>query len=559
MDKIKNFLRRIAKSRVTPYVIILIVGLIIMIPLLSTMIASFNEFRIHIVRVVKTKLLLENGTFPPLISSEMMNGFGYAINVFYGPFTTYLPILFSYLCGSSINGLKVFTIVSVILSGFTMYNFAYEISKKRGAALISAIVYMLAPYKLTDIYARNAVGEYAAFIFIPMIFEGLYNLLKGNKKKDYLLIIGAIGLVLTHTISTIYVALFAVLYLLINIKCLKDYKVWKTIAISVIFIIAITSFYLVPLLEFKSNGDYAIYNQNYMGSSSEAVYRETMNIGDFFKVETGSEELLFSIGIVIIFLVLLGGKKLFKYNAIDEGYRKEYITFLLFSIISLIMCTKLFPWRVMPGVMTIIQFAWRMNGFFITFIAIICGINAYEFIKDFKYRYIFYLVIIVVSLILGLVRINNFLSASDQSTIDSKYEEWLIDNKKMSPYNVNREYLPSKAFIDVGYVADRQDNMIIIEGSGIVNDNMVKVLSNDVEIELPYLYYPGYEVRQNGNLIDYNESDHGFISIKVSEDSTIEVEYVGTKIEKISYIVSAAGLCIYLVYMIYRIKNNKKE
>ena len=174
MDKIKNFLRRIAKSRATPYVIILIVGLIIMIPLLSTMIASFNEFRIHIVRIVKTKLLLENGTFPPLISSEMMNSFGYAINVFYGPFTTYLPILFSYLCGSSINGLEVFTIVSVILSGFTMYNFAYEISKKRGAALISAIVYMLAPYKLTDIYARNAVGEYAAFIFIPMIYQELY-------------------------------------------------------------------------------------------------------------------------------------------------------------------------------------------------------------------------------------------------------------------------------------------------------------------------------------------------------------------------------------------------
>ena len=530
-----------------------------MIPLLSTMIASFNEFRIHIVRVIKTKLLLESGTFPPLISSEMMNGFGYAINVFYGPFTTYLPILFSYIFGSSIDGMEVFTIVSVILSGCTMYNFAYEITKKRGAALISAVVYMLAPYKLTDIYARNAVGEYGAFIFIPMVFEGLHNLLKGNKKKDYLLIIGAIGLVLTHTISTIYVVFFAVLYLLINIKCLKEIKVWKTIGISVIFIVMITSFYLVPLLEFKSNGDYAIYNPNYMGSRAEDVYRETNNIVDFFKIETGSEELIFSIGIVVIFLVLLGGKKLFKYSTLEDNYKKDYITFLAFSVISLIMCTKLFPWRIMPGVMTIIQFAWRMNGFFITFIAIICGINAYEFIKDFKYRYIFYFVIIVVSLTLGLVRINNFLSVSDQSIGNSSYEEWLIEKKDLSAYGVNREYLPSKAFINIDYIENRQKTMIVTDGSGIVNDNEVKVLSSEVEIELPYLYYPGYEVRQNGNLIDYNESDKGFISIKVSEDSTIEVQYVGTRVEKISYIVSAAGLCIYLVYVIYRIKNNKKE
>lgn len=39
----------------------------------------------------------------------------------------------------------------------------------------------------------------------PIFFNGLYEIVeRNNKKKNYLVIFGAIGLILSHTITTIY-------------------------------------------------------------------------------------------------------------------------------------------------------------------------------------------------------------------------------------------------------------------------------------------------------------------------------------------------------------------
>jgi uncharacterized membrane protein YfhO len=47
------------------------------------------------------------------------------------------------------------------------------------------------PYHLNDMYIRNALGEFLSFIFIPLVFLGLYNLLN-KEKREWLLIVGAV-------------------------------------------------------------------------------------------------------------------------------------------------------------------------------------------------------------------------------------------------------------------------------------------------------------------------------------------------------------------------------
>ena len=76
---------------------------------------------------------------------------------------------------------------------------------------------MIFPYKLEDLYTRYAIGEFTAFVFMPIIFQGLYNLLNGDKKRHYYIAIGATGLLLTHTISTEYTAIFCLIYKLKSI------------------------------------------------------------------------------------------------------------------------------------------------------------------------------------------------------------------------------------------------------------------------------------------------------------------------------------------------------
>ena len=63
-----------------------------------------------------------------------------------------------------------------------MFKLVNDIYKDKKAAIIASVIYMTAPYRILNSYTRLAVGEMASFIFIPMIFRGVYYIL--NEKMD---------------------------------------------------------------------------------------------------------------------------------------------------------------------------------------------------------------------------------------------------------------------------------------------------------------------------------------------------------------------------------------
>ena len=72
-----------------------------------------------------------------------------------------------------------------------MYYFMKKITKDKNVSILGSALYMVMPYHLTDMYIRGSVGEFLSFIFIPLVFLGLYNLFN-EEKKDWLLVIGAV-------------------------------------------------------------------------------------------------------------------------------------------------------------------------------------------------------------------------------------------------------------------------------------------------------------------------------------------------------------------------------
>lgn len=574
-----------------PIFFIVLATLIIAVPLLSENISTFNEFRIHIVRVLSIHKLLFKGIFPPLISPDNMSGFGYSLNVFYGPLTTYFPILFSILFGGNdIFGLKLFTIVVSLLSSLSMYYLTLKITKNKYASTIAAIVYTLAPYKLTDVFSRNAVGEYTAFIFIPLLFNGLYELLYDNKNKNYLVIIGAVGLVLSHTISSLYTAIFAIIFLLIHPKRTFQKKTILKLLIDFAIIVLLCAFYLAPLLEYKGFTDYSIYDETKMGTSTTNVKSTTIGLDEFFKNEFKSFDenhepiIVLSLGIAPVLLTVLS---LFVFKEVDKKYKKLYISFLIFALFSIFMCTPAFPWTIMPGFMGVIQFSWRMLGFFLVFDSLICGINAYLVVKDIKHlTYFSSIIIIGIVMVLGTARTFKYYQKFDL-THDKMYES----NTKQAVLNynnVNKEYLPIKASNNMRYMLYRPNGLVLldydlntdimknidelVENPDVDNSNDVSFeISNEekhdltfvcdisgiedrTKFELPFLYYPGYKVTLDGEEIETFESNNGFLSCAIDKDGHVEANYVGTKLEKVGYIVSGIGIILFIIYVSYENK-----
>lgn len=581
----KKIIENIRKDKVIHYIIIIAASLIAAIPLINLRIYGTDDGYVHMLRIFGMEQILKEQNFPPFIYSKFANGFGYAINLFYSPIVTYGPLFFRIFGLHYYTCLKLFAYSTILISCFTMYNFLYEVSKKREIATLGAVIYAFIPYRLETIFNRFAIGEFTAYIFFPMLFHGLFNLLKGDGKKHYYIAIAAIGLILTHTISTEYSAIFALLYIVFNFKQLKNKGVIRKIAINVIFILAITAFFTVPLMEHKILGNYVIFNSTSMKSLPIDVQNSTIKISQLFKDIGEVNGVSFKIGIPLIILTLLG---IVSYKKVDKNIRSEYITFTAIAMISLAMVTKLFPWIIMPKILTTLQFAWRMQAFFEFALSIICAINLYYFIdiickkssknsKDTKVHtktenlYNMLLLFAIIVIITSMMKIDyNYSYEKEKFLTDEEYETKI--NEKNSIWSINREYLPEK--VDVkklgkSYLDYRENRVYVLDGNAtIINEKKEDLqLEFDIEnykantiLELPYIYYLGYTVTTEQNeKIQMFESDNGMLAIKLDENiesAHITVKYTGTTIEKVSYLISAISIITFIGYVIYSKKQD---
>lgn len=566
-------LEKITRFKYMPYILMILLTAVICVPIFTMNLFLRNEATLHMVRIISIDEVLKDGVFPPIIDYKFMNGFGYPLNLFYGPITTYIPIILYNIFGTAGLSFKVFSILTVMLSFIAMYKCTYSITKRRSISTISALLYISMPYKLSNIYSRNAIGEFTALIFVPVVFEGLYNIVNGDKKKSYLLSIGIIGLVLSHTISTIYMALFCLIYLLLNMDKLKDIKIWKIFGINIVISFLVCAFYAIPLLEHMLSIDYTIFSPEKMGSTPEAVQSTGLGLGDLFANEAGDQEIRFSLGIVTCILSIL---TIFCYKKVKKDYKDTYISFIILGIITLVMSTKLFPWLLMPNFLTIIQFAWRNLGFFAFFASFVLGVNTIVFAEDilkkdvFKDTFIFAVIVsIFVFSFLGVLRDWKFDDLSGESQLDKRIKE----NEKVPVFQVNREYMPIKANNDLDYVQNRENRTYVISGTAeIIEENKEKLnddifienVESEAVLELPYLYYLGYEaeIKYNDNAnfekLELTESDKGFLQVKIKacQKVQIKVRYKGTILEKVSYIISAIGFIILITYIIKERRNN---
>ena len=172
------------KTKLIDYIIILIFAIIVSIPMLNEDFNIYSDDGIqHIARLMGTTQSIEEGQIIPVIMSNFCNGFGYSWNIFYSPLTAFLPLVFSIFTHSFVLILKLFIILVAFLSGIAMYEFVNKISKNRYAGLMTAMVYIFAPYRLTDTYIRVAISELTSFIFLPIVFHGMYNIFNSEEKS----------------------------------------------------------------------------------------------------------------------------------------------------------------------------------------------------------------------------------------------------------------------------------------------------------------------------------------------------------------------------------------
>lgn len=394
-------------------------------------------------------------------------------------------------------------------------------------------------------------GEAVSFIFIPMVFLGLYNLFN-TEKNHYYLIFGASGLVLSHNISTVLTAIFALFYCIVNIKNITSTRIKKGLAIDFLFIFLMTSFYWMPLLETKFYTDYQVYEKDAM-ATQESFLSHTIGLKTLL-ITASNSIFIFEIGLPILLMLAFS---MMTFRKLEEN-KREYVFFLFSGIISSLMATKYFPWRWLPNCCYIIQFPWRMLVFSTFFFAIVASMNMATLIKKFNLKDI-----LIISMIC-LIYICSRYSTMEFSQNETKVEEYPIynvtgQNNEWLPGMGRLEYLPSKAYESTFYIAARESGIVSLEGNAQIEEQTkigtyasAKITTKEEsKLELPYIYYPGYEVRLDGMIMNTFETENGFLGccVEGNEMGKLEIKYTGTQLMCTAKGISLIAFIIYLIYV----------
>lgn len=492
-----------------------------------------HDLAFHLSRISAIKDNLKLGIVGGYMYPNYLGGYGYGNGLFYPDLFLYIPAFFSYLGLSVITSYKLFLLLISFCSVGAMYICVKGISKNKKSALISSFIYGFASYRLIDMFTRAALGETLAFVFAPIIIYGMYEIIYGDYKKFYILTIGMSGLILSHLISTYLIGIVLVIMCLVNIKKLfKEKKRILYLVLAALATVCLTAYFIFPMLEQMLSGKFIFNN---LDETSKLLERSLPIWSIFIEFPYHVlRKLWIPTGIGIGFIVLI-----YYYFKNFKNYDKFTHFCFITAMIFLICATNIFPWNLFQNILSPIQFPWRFYFISVLLLSVGSGLMLSKSTKDInkRARVLFILFLIPVITI---------------STVNF-FEKNI---KEVGDYEISfGEYMPLSA--DKNYILERKDVITTtypLEHSFTRNGLELTINYNNNQennsLELPLLYYKGYKAISNDKELNVYQTNNGLVGVDINdEEGTIYVYYGGTKIQKLSKIVSIITMIVFVIYL----------
>jgi len=414
------------------------------------------------------------------------------------------------------------------------------------------------PYLVNDIFIRDAFNEIFIFIFMPMISNGIVNLIKNKPLSFYLyFVVGYIGIVNSHLVLSIYFTFLLIIIILLNIKKLLTKDNLKHLIKASLIILLFILPSIILMIEHKNLGIYRVFDLEVMGSTASHVKKYGIYLFELIIPWINKNNGIFLfINIAVLILSVIGViefMKKRKNNTIVKGI-------ISFTIVSIVLSLKYFPYQIIPKILLSIQFAFR-NMAFVCFGFTILSTYGLMQIKKYSIKKVANIVIIFsCTAILSFILTSNFIN---KNTINY--------NSKISGMGHQKEYLPQKAKDNYYYFKTRESDIKANKNIKIdITKNKTPYLEFKIEnleenetatIELPRLYYLGYVITEETSndiiKLDYKCNKNGFISINIDQNGIIKVKYKGTKLYNIARIIRFLVLNVLIIYLIIKMKNKK--
>lgn len=504
---------------------------------------------------------LQNGDFPFYLDYNAINGYGYFTKAFYSD-----VFLVPYaLIGNATNlnfAYDFYIFSATILSGITMYWLIIRVFKSTFCASVVAILYTFSAYRIYEIYYHTAVSEVITFIFIPIVFLGLYEIIKGNYKKWYILALGYSAIILTHTITSVLLFITLALFVIVYYKSfLKHKKRILYLFLSGFVCLFLCAYYIYPMFEQMFSNVFYYQTKPFIDIKFTRSLLSNIFAGMTNNLPNiGSNDYTPKIGGLLTCLICL---RFFIHD--KSSYIRVADLGVIIGLFYVIANTYYFPWTIFPfSKLGFIQFPWRLLKYSTFFFSIAGGFYLYKLLISPKRKFFF--VLFLFTFILFTFRFD----AYDYKKMICDANDAVITNQLIAQnaYIGGGEYLPS-SMPSKDYPFER-GNMIIEQTGGDTIIDYIKYKGNieftitssnpSQTFELPLTYYKGYQVAYDNDKLSkqVKESSNGLVEIQASRPGNIRVWYAETIVQKISPYISIISILLLCIY-IFTVNRKKKN
>jgi hypothetical protein len=159
--------RKILREGLQPLVLVL-VTLVVGLPLCFGRSLAGHDVFAYMIHAQQTMVNLRAGEIFPAWGGDYYAGYGSPALLFFPPLTSYANAIVGLMGVPVVTAVCGLALVAYLASGLAMLGWIRS-KGLRVEALPAAVMYMVAPYRLIDLYPRTAIAEHWAFIWPPLI------------------------------------------------------------------------------------------------------------------------------------------------------------------------------------------------------------------------------------------------------------------------------------------------------------------------------------------------------------------------------------------------------
>lgn len=374
-----------------------------------------HDINFHLNRILGIKMALRRGILPVRMNAFTLNGYGYADPIFYPSLFLYIPALLDLIGFQFVPSVNLFLLIVNAASAVVMYYCSRDLFRSEKIGCISAVIYTLCTYRLCNVFVRAAYGEMLAMVFLPLVVYGFYELFFGDERRWMFLSLGITGVVQSHILSLLLLAIVCVAAGLVCIRRVLTKSRFCAVAKMLVSTLFLNLWFLLPLIEYMRTD---IDTGALMHSGAKSSISVTKLI-EFFSREGGvtaymnqdiSSAMATSLGAAIVI-----GSLLFIYEFAakrKESSRMAVVLFVMGSVFAF-MATDIFPWQLLSRIgiistfLVYLQFPWRFLSFASCLLSMTC---AYAFARATEgvHKNAAVLLVLILSLISSQYLLNGY-------------------------------------------------------------------------------------------------------------------------------------------------------